>query len=136
MRKISILILFIGFLITGCANVQNALNPTPAKFVPKTEKFGNYTFAVPANFKLKDEATLMYKSGSNIRAYLVYSGTGTIGKIVKFFDENLSKYGWTKSSELIGSSAILVYKKGNQLLLIKVEKMITATYIKMMLTCS
>jgi len=130
-------LLFISviFIFAGCAQIQDKVNPAPSKFVPKTEKYGNYTFVVPANFKLKDEATLMYKSGNKVRAYLVYAGTGSIGKIVKFLDNNLMKLGWKKSSEVIGSSAVLVYKRNNQLLMVKIERIISGTYIKFMLTC-
>ena len=135
MKKLLILITA-PFLLLSCAQVQDAVNPAPKKFIAKTERFGNFTFVVPANFKLKEEASLIYKKGNSVRAYLVYSGSGSIAKISKFLDENLSKLGWKKSSELIGPAAVLVYKRNGQALVIKVERILAGTYIKMLLTCA
>jgi hypothetical protein len=134
MKKLWIL-LFLSFTLISCAQIENTVNPTPAKFVAKTEKFGNFTFVVPANFKLKDDASIIYKRGNDVRAYLVYAGTGSIQKIVNFFDENMSQLGWNKSSELIGPAAVLVYKRNNQVIVMKIEKGITGTYLKLLLTC-
>ena len=136
MKKLVILLLLPVFILS-CAQVENAINKDPKQYIPKTEKYGNFAFIIPANFELKEDASIIYKQGKNVRAYLVYEGHGSIEKIANFLDQSLQKLGWNKSSELIGNSAaILVYKRDNQMIIYKIERLITGTFIKVLLTCA
>jgi len=128
------LLMFTAFLVNGCTEYVSGLGKKDIKFVPKTQKFGDYTFVVPANFKLKEESSFIYENEGIVRAYLIYTGVGDKNKLIKFLTENLSKQGWKKTASLHGDVSILAFERGSQLLLIKIEKSLNLIIMKVMLT--
>ena len=127
-------ILVFGSFSYSCSEYMDTIGKKDVKFVPKTEKYGDYTFVVPANFKLKEESSFIYENNGILRAYLVYTGLGDKKKLEKFFDENLSQLGWKKVTSLYGDVTVLGYERGNQLLLIKIDKSLNLNIVKIMLT--
>ncbi len=128
------LITFIAF-ISSCANNEIVIQPNaPITFVAKTERKGDYTFIIPANFQLIENESLIYENNNIYRAYLIYKGEGFIQDLVNFYDREMSKAGWKKLSALIGKDAILAYQKDNQIIVIKIMYGLTNTYLKMLLT--
>ncbi|HIQ24645.1 MAG TPA: hypothetical protein EYH43_01505 [Persephonella sp.] len=121
-------------LFYNCTEYVKSIGKKDIKFVPKTEKYGNYTFVIPANFKLKEESSFIYENNGVVRAYLVYTGLGDKKKLEKFFDEYLPEQGWKKITSLYGDIVVLGYERGSQLLLIKIDKSLNLNIVKIMLT--
>ena len=121
-------------LFFGCVDYVENIGKKDIKFVPKTEKYGNYTFAIPANFKLKEDSSFIYENNGFVRAYLVYTGVGDKRKLEKFFDEYLPQQGWKKIASFHGDVVVLGYQRGSQLLLIKIDKSLNLNIVKIMLT--
>ncbi|RUM51001.1 MAG: hypothetical protein DSY47_00440 [Hydrogenothermus sp.] len=121
-------------LFYSCTEYVENIGKKDIKFVPKTEKYGSYTFVIPANFKLKEESSFIYENNGIVRAYLVYTGLGDKKKLEKFFDEYLSEQGWRKITSLYGDVVVLGYERGSQLLLMKIDKSLNLNIVKIMLT--
>jgi len=121
-------------LFYSCTDYVGNLGKKNVKFVPKTEKHGNFTFVIPANFKLKEESSFIYENNGIVRAYLVYTGVGDKKKLEKFFDQYLSEQGWKKITSLYGDIVVLGYERGSQLLLIKIDRSLNLNIVKIMLT--
>lgn len=134
MKKLLLFLSFILFL-TSCTNNEIVIQPNaPITFVAKTERKGDYTFIIPANFQLIENESLVYENNNIYRAYLIYKGEGFIQDLVSFYDREMVKSGWKKLSALIGKDAILSYQKDNQIIVIKIVYGLTNTYLKMLLT--
>ncbi len=130
--------LFVAIVVfSGCSQISTVKNlqlKEPAVLQPKTETFGNYTFVIPMNFQLKEDLSVVYEDEGIYRAYLVFTGKASIGKLLKFFDTYMTKAGWKKESSLVGEEAIVAYSKGRQLVIFKIQEILGLTYIKVLLT--
>ena len=144
MRVFKIVILLFGFFIlTGnfysCSQIQTVKNlklKEPAVLEPKTEKFGDYTFVVPANFETKDDLSVIYEDDGIYRGYIVFIGKASFDKLLRFFDKYMTKIGWKKESVLVGGdAAVVAYSKGHQLIIFKLQNILGLTYIKTLLSC-
>lgn len=144
MRVFKIVILLFGFFIlTGnfysCSQIQTVKNlklKEPAVLEPKTEKFGDYTFVVPANFEIKDDLSVIYEDDGIYRGYIVFIGKASFDKLLRFFDKYMTKIGWKKESVLVGGdAAVVAYSKGHQLIIFKLQNILGLTYIKTLLSC-
>ncbi len=140
--KILSIFTFLFFIIGNfysCSQLQTVKNlklKEPAVLEPKTEKFGNYTFVVPANFELKDDLSVIYEDDGIYRGYIVFIGRASFDKLLRFFDKYMAKLGWEKDSVLVGGdAAIVAYSKGHQLIIFKIQNILGLTYIKTLLSC-
>lgn len=134
-----LVLIILSALFYSCTEYVENIGKKDINFVPKTEKYGNYTFVIPANFKLKEESSFIYENfiyenNGIVRAYLVYTGLGDKKKLEKFFDEYLSEQGWRKITSLYGDVVVLGYERGSQLLLMKIDKSLNLKIVKIMLT--
>ncbi len=137
MKKLNLVFLFLSFifLVASCANNEIVIQPNaPVTFVAKTERKGDYTFIIPANFQLIENESLIYENNNMYRSYLIYKGEGFIQDLVNFYDREMGKAGWKKLSALIGKDAILAYQKESQIVVIKIVYGLTNTYLKILLT--
>ncbi len=132
-------LLFIIGNFYSCSQIQTVKNlklKEPAVLEPKTEKFGNYTFVVPANFELKDDLSVIYEDDGIYRGYIVFIGKASFDKLLRFFDKYMAKIGWKKDSVLVGGdAAIVAYSKDSQLIIFKIQNILGLTYIKTLLSC-
>ncbi len=133
------LISLISAELTGCSQIQTVKNlklKEPAVLEPKTERFGNYTFVIPANFELKEDLSVIYEEDNIYRGYVVFIGKASIDKLLRFFDKYMIKMGWKKESVLAsGDTAVVAYSKGDQLIIFKIQDILGITYIKTLLSC-
>ncbi len=144
MKKALSFVLAIFFLstflmTTGCSQLQTVKNlkmKEPAVLEPKTEKFGDYTFVIPMNFQLKEDLSVIYEDDGIYRGYVVFIGKASTNKLLRFFDQYMTKAGWKKDSVLVGGdAAIVAYSKGHQLIIFKIQEILGLTYIKTLLSC-
>jgi len=132
------LVSYLPFII-GCSQLQTMKNlklKEPTVLEPKTEKFGDYSFVIPMNFKIKEDLSVIYADDGIYRGYIVFVGKASTSKLLKFFDTYMPKAGWKKESVLVGGeAAILAYSKGSKLIIFKIQEILGLTYIKTLLTC-
>ncbi len=132
--------IFVGFmaifaiLMTGCSEISTMTQKEPVVLTPKTVKKGEFTFVIPANFVLEENKSLIYEIKKQIRAYLVYTGKGSLDDLVTFFNEYLYKLGWNRESKLVGEEAILAYSRNDQLIVIRIRPKFQITQVEFMLT--
>ena len=127
------LIFIIGFLSNSCVEYLQAVGKKDVKFVPKTERIGDYTYVIPANFEFLTKPSLIYQDDGITRAYVVYRGVGNLGKLIKFLDTNLKKLGWKKRTAITGDVVLISYERNGQLLIIKPETSLNLIYLRMLL---
>ncbi len=118
---------------TSCVEYVQAVGKKDVKFVPKTERIGDYSFVVPANFEFLPKPSLIYQDNGVTRAYVVYRGVGNLGKLIKFLDVNLKKLGWKKRTAITGDVVLLSYERNGQLLIVKPETSLNLIYLRMLL---
>jgi len=134
-RFFAVLLVIGGLFVAGCpANIQTALNKEPAKLQPYTERIGEYVFTIPANFKIDEDASFIYENKGTVRAYLVYVGKASTDKLVRFFDEYMTKNGWEKELFIPGEDTVVAYSRGKQLIVFKIHQAFNGTILKVLLT--
>lgn len=114
-KCISIVILCI--LIAGCSSIGYYHIEKKELGVSDISRFDD--IPVPLGFKYLPLNSFVYESGKIRLGVLEYSGKGFPYKIVKFYKENMTIYGWQILNVIEGKETTLSFGKGKEICIIK-----------------
>jgi len=137
MKKFVFLFLIMfSFSFIGCTEyIQGIGTGKPVKLMPKTIKYDDFSFVIPANFKFKDSDSIIYSIDGKTRGYLVYYGNADQDQLVRFLKKYLTQQGWQEMEIVVsGNNTLAVFKKERKLLIIKAEKRLSLLYLRILLT--